>query len=81
MNVKQLKEALKQIPDDAEVLVWDKATERIYKHQDNLSVDTDMRTGETKLILLADDEKAGNLRDYEPHPAFEEINAWAYEGE
>jgi hypothetical protein len=81
MNVKKLKEVLKQAPDDAEVLVWDKATERIYKSQDNLSIDTDMRTGETKFIILADDEEAGPLRAYEPHPAFEDVNAWAWEGE
>lgn len=81
MNVKQLREVLKQAPDDTEVLVWDKATERTYKSQENCSIDTDMRTGKLVFMILAEDEEAGNLRDFEPHPAFEDVNAWAFEGE
>ena len=81
MNVKQLKKVLRQLPGDTEVLVWDKATEKIYKSQENCSIDTDMRIGKTVFMILAEDEEAGNLRDFEPRPAFEDVNAWAFEGE
>ena len=46
----------------------------------NLTVETDMRTGETVVILVAEQEPIStSARDYEPHPGFEEFNAWLYD--
>jgi hypothetical protein len=79
MNVKKLKEVLELLEDDTEVLVWDAATERIYETNENCSIDTNMRTGEIVFMVLATDKEAGNVRDFEPHPGFEDTNAWAFE--
>ncbi len=77
MKAKQLKEALSLLDDDAEVIVWasdDETNREVYA----LTVDTDMRDGMTVLVICSDQE-AGNLRDYEHHPAFENsINAWIF---
>lgn len=79
MNVKRLREALERLEDETEVIVWqgsDETTRPTYE----LTIDTDMRCGETKLVICANDEPpTGNLRDYEHHPGFEDINAWIFE--
>ena len=77
MNVKRLREALARMDDDDEILVWTSEDE-VNRETYELTIDTDMRSGETKLVICADQE-AGNLRDYEHHPAYEDINAWIYE--
>lgn len=77
VTVKRLKEAIARLEDDTEVIVWaseDETNRSTYE----LTIDTDMRTGEIKLVICADEE-AGNLRDYEHHPGFEDINAWIFE--
>lgn len=77
MNVKRLKEALERLEDDTEIIVWTSEDE-VNRETYELTIDTDMRTGEIKLVICADQE-AGNLRDYEHHPGFEDINAWIFE--
>ena len=78
MNVKRLKEVLDRLDDDTEVIVFSYDTEEQYESH-NVTVDTDMRTGATVLTICANKKRAGNLRDFEQHPAFEDINAWLYE--
>lgn len=85
MNVGKLKKALERLEDDTEVLVWDSYHEFLYNTHE-LTIDTDMRTGEIKLVICGTNDdpgpapKPGNLRDYEPHPAFEDFNKWQWEG-
>ena len=69
MNVKELKAALEQLEDDTEVLVWQASTEETAGTY-ALTIDTDMRTGEMKIVICTNDWESGNLRDYEHHPAF-----------
>lgn len=46
----------------------------------NFTVETDMRTGETVVILVPDTEPVStSARDFEPHPAFEDFNKWLTE--
>ncbi len=77
MNVKRLKEAVERLDDDTEVIVWDAHTEE-NRETYELTVDTDMRTGNMVLVICASDKEAGNLRDYEHHPGFEDINDWIW---
>ncbi len=77
MTVKRLREALARLDDDTEVLCWQATTEETTGCYE-LTIDTDMRNGEIKLVICADDYSSGNLRDYEHHPAFEDINAWIF---
>lgn len=79
MNVKRLKEAIERLDDDTEVLIWQASTEETAGTYE-LTIDTDMRTGEVKLVICGNDYESGNLRDYEHHPGFEDINAWIFEG-
>ena len=79
MNVKRLKEALERLEDDTEIIVWQAADETNRKTYE-LTIDTDMRNGDIVLCICAADEESGNLRDYEHHPGFEDINAWIFEG-
>jgi len=45
----------------------------------NFTVETDMRTGETVVILVPRDEPhSTSARDFEPHPGFEEFNSWLF---
>lgn len=78
MNVKRLKEALERLDDDTEVIVWDAAMEENRKTYE-LTIDTDMRSGDTVLVICASEDESGNLRDYEHHPGFEDINAWIWD--
>ena len=78
MNVKRLKEAIGQLDDDTEIIVWDAKYEENRKTYE-LTVDTDMRTGNIVLVICAAEEESGNLRDYEHHPGFEEVNSWIFE--
>lgn len=85
MNAAELKAALAQVPDDTEILVWESYSDST-RGTYNVTADTDMRTGELKLVICADDKDPGpaplpgNLRDYEHHPAFEStINKWIFE--
>jgi len=77
MNVKRLKQALERLEDDTEVIVWDAATEENRKTYE-LTVETDMRSGAIVLVICAAEEEAGNLRDFEMHPGFEDINSWIF---
>ena len=46
----------------------------------NFSVETDMRTGETVVVLVPKGEPTStSARDFEPHPAFEDFNKWQWE--
>ena len=46
----------------------------------NFTVETDMRTGETVIILVPEAEPTStSARDFEPHPGFPEFNEWLYE--
>ena len=77
MKVKKLRAALAQLDDNDEVLVWTKEYEKIHSTYE-LTVDTDMRNGDTVIVICASDTEHGNLRDYEPHPAFENLNQWQH---
>ena len=75
MKVKRLKEALERLPDDAEVIVYSAYDDNQWL-TNNVTIDTNMRNGEITLCIVTRAAEAGNLRDYEPHPAFEDINKW-----
>ncbi len=45
----------------------------------NFTVETDMRTGKTVVILvLAEEPDTTSARDFEPHPGFDEFNEWLW---
>lgn len=45
----------------------------------NMTVETNMKTGEAQVILIIKEEpNHTGGRDYEPHPGFPEINEWLY---
>ncbi len=79
MNVKRLKEAIDRLEDETEIIVWDAATEE-NRETYELTVETDMRSGAIVLVICAAEKEAGNLRDYEMHPGFEDVNSWIFEG-
>jgi hypothetical protein len=80
MNVKELREALDELPDDTEVLAnW---TGEYEVHEIiNVTAETNMLTGGLALILCGDPMPiSDNARDFEPHPAYEStINAWIFD--
>ena len=78
MNVKELKEVFDRLDDDTEVLVWEPRSE-LQLGTRGISVETDMQTGAMALFVHADNITRGNLRDFEPHPGFEDINKWTWE--
>ena len=77
MKAGRLKEALALLPDDTEILVWSADTELTSKTY-NITIYTDMRTGNTVLVVCAEHD-AGNYRDFEHHPGFKVINAWMFD--
>jgi len=47
---------------------------------ENFTVETDMRSGETVVILVLNGEPdSTSARDFEPHPGFEDENSWLLE--
>lgn len=45
----------------------------------NFTIETDMRTGEAVVILVISDKpESTSARDFEPHPAFEDVNEWLW---
>lgn len=78
MNIKRLKEAIALLEDDTEVIAFSYATECQYGTE-NVTIDTDMRTGATVLTICVSEIEAGNLRDFEQHPGFEDINNWLWD--
>lgn len=46
---------------------------------ENITLETDMTSSELVLVFVVNDEPySTSARDFEPHPAFEDINAWLY---
>jgi hypothetical protein len=77
MKTQELAKLLRQIPEDLEVLMNLSGEFDVYDSI-GITVETDMRTGTTVVIVTCDPmPNSTNARDYEPHPAYEgTINSW-----
>lgn len=80
MQAKELKAILNHVDDETEILVADNWSDRIAPTS-GVTIETDMRDGNLKLMVVATAVEAGNLRDYEAHPGYEDVNRWCWEKE
>ena len=81
MNVKELKEVLKQLPDEVEIKMNLTGEHEVYDTI-NVTAETDMvNEGKLCLIVVGDPMPIStSARDFEPHPAFEsDINSWIFD--
>lgn len=79
MNVRQLQQALSKLPPGTKLLAAASDEHDVFEVE-NVTAETNMRTGELNLIFVVNSNPIStSSADFEPHPAFEsDINKWLF---